>query len=67
MGMTDELSVGYYFDRLTMIDMTFGNVDSQLKRFGLFTPMTELMTTRATEPQCAEPAHVLTLAPHGRP
>ena len=33
MGMTDELSVGHYFERLTMIDMTFGNVDSQLKRF----------------------------------
>jgi hypothetical protein len=24
MGMTDELSVGHYFERLTMIDMTFG-------------------------------------------
>jgi len=33
MGMTDELSVGHYFEHLTMIDMTFGNVDSQLKRF----------------------------------
>jgi hypothetical protein len=33
MRMTDELSVGHYFERLTMIDMTFGNVDSQLKRF----------------------------------
>jgi hypothetical protein len=29
MGMTDELSVGHYFERLSMIDMTFGNVDSQ--------------------------------------
>lgn len=33
MGMTDELSVGHYFKRLTMIDMTFGNVDWHLKRF----------------------------------
>ena len=33
MGMTDELSVGHYFERLTMIDMTFGNVATQLKRF----------------------------------
>ncbi len=33
MGKTDELSVGHYFKRLTMIDMTFGNVDSHLKRF----------------------------------
>jgi len=33
MGMADELSVGRYFERLTMIDMSFGNVDSHLKRF----------------------------------
>jgi hypothetical protein len=32
MGMSDELSVGYYFERLTMIDMTFGNVDWPLTR-----------------------------------
>ena len=33
MGMTDELSVGHYFERPTMIDMTFGNVDRHPKRF----------------------------------
>jgi pimeloyl-CoA dehydrogenase small subunit len=34
MGMTDELSVGHYFKRLTMVDTLFGNVDFHLKRFG---------------------------------
>jgi len=34
MGMTDELSIGHYFKRLTMIDTLFGNVDFHLKRFG---------------------------------
>lgn len=34
MGMTDELNVGHYFKRLTMIDTMFGNVDFHLKRFG---------------------------------
>ncbi len=34
MGMTDELNVGHYFKRLTMIDTLFGNVDHHLKRFG---------------------------------
>lgn len=33
MGMTDELSVGHYFKRLTMIDTMFGNVDHHLKRY----------------------------------
>ncbi len=33
MGMTDELNVGHYFKRLTMIDTQFGNVDHQLKRY----------------------------------
>ncbi len=33
MGMTDELSVGHYFKRLTMIDVLFGNVDHHLKQF----------------------------------
>lgn len=33
MGMTDELNVGHYFKRLTMIDTMFGNVDHHLKRF----------------------------------
>lgn len=34
MGMTEELSVGHYFKRLTMIDTLFGNVDFHLKRYG---------------------------------
>ena len=33
MGMTEELNVGHYFKRLTMIDTQFGNVDYHLKRF----------------------------------
>ena len=33
MGMTDELHVGHYFKRLTMIDTTFGNKDHHLKRY----------------------------------
>ena len=33
MGMTDELSVGHYFKRLTMIDTLFGNVDHHLRRY----------------------------------
>lgn len=34
MGMTEELAVGHYFKRLTMIDAMFGNVDHHLKRYG---------------------------------
>lgn len=33
MGMTDELNVGHYFKRLTMIDTQFGNVDHHLNRY----------------------------------
>ena len=33
MGMTDELNVGHYFKRLTMIDTQFGNVDHHLARY----------------------------------
>jgi len=33
MGMTDEMAVGHYFKRLTMIDAEFGNVDHHLKRY----------------------------------
>ena len=33
MGMTDELDVGHYFKRLTMIDILFGDVDFHLKRY----------------------------------
>ena len=35
MGMTDELAIGHYFKRLTMIDSEFGNVDHHLKRYTL--------------------------------
>jgi alkylation response protein AidB-like acyl-CoA dehydrogenase len=33
MGVTDEMRVGHYFKRTTMLDSTFGNVDHHLKRF----------------------------------
>jgi pimeloyl-CoA dehydrogenase small subunit len=33
MGMTDELNVGHYFKRLTMIDTLYGNTDHHLKRY----------------------------------
>ena len=33
MGMTDELALGFYFKRLTMIDTQFGNVDYHLRRY----------------------------------
>ncbi len=33
MGMTDELNVGHYFKRLTMLDAIDGNVDHHLKRY----------------------------------
>ena len=34
MGMTEELNIGHYFKRLTVIDTLFGNVDFHLRRFG---------------------------------
>lgn len=37
MGMTDELNVGHYFKRLTMIDTMFGDVDHHLRRFRMLT------------------------------
>jgi alkylation response protein AidB-like acyl-CoA dehydrogenase len=33
MGMTDELNVGHYFKRVTMIDTLYGNADHHVKRF----------------------------------
>jgi len=33
MGMTDELAVGYYFKRLTCIDMTWGNSEHHVERY----------------------------------
>ena len=32
-GMTDELNVGHYFKRLTLLDTLYGNVDHHLKRY----------------------------------
>jgi pimeloyl-CoA dehydrogenase small subunit len=32
-GMTDELNVGHYFKRLTLVDTLFGNTDHHLKRY----------------------------------
>lgn len=36
MGMTDELSIGHYFKRLTMIDTMFGDQSHHLKRYAAF-------------------------------
>ena len=33
MGVTDELRLGHYFKRLTLIDTQFGNVDYHLRRY----------------------------------
>jgi alkylation response protein AidB-like acyl-CoA dehydrogenase len=33
MGVTDEMRIGHYFKRVTMLDSTFGNVDYHLKRY----------------------------------
>ena len=33
MGMTDELNVGHYFKRLTMLDTLYGDADHHLKRY----------------------------------
>jgi hypothetical protein len=33
MGMTDELAVGHYFKRMTMIDSEFGNIDYHMRRY----------------------------------
>ncbi len=33
MGMTDDMAVGHYFKRLTMIDVMFGNADHHMRRF----------------------------------
>ena len=33
MGMTDDMPIGHFFKRLTMIDAIFGNVDFHRKRF----------------------------------
>ena len=33
MGVVDELIVSHYFKRLTMIDLTLGDVDFHLARF----------------------------------
>jgi alkylation response protein AidB-like acyl-CoA dehydrogenase len=32
-GVTDELDVGHYFKRMTMIDLMFGSSDYQTQRF----------------------------------
>jgi len=37
MGVTEEMRVGHYFKRVTMLDSTFGNVDTHLKRYAALT------------------------------
>ncbi|MCY1310661.1 pimeloyl-CoA dehydrogenase, small subunit [compost metagenome] len=34
MGMTDELAVGWYFKRLSVIDMSWGDSDHHVERYG---------------------------------
>ena len=34
MGMTDEMACGHYFKRLTAIDMTWGNPEHHVERYG---------------------------------
>lgn len=38
MGMTDELAVGHYFKRATVIEGLFGSVDDHLRRYALSSP-----------------------------
>lgn len=33
MGMTDDMAIGHFFKRLTMLDVMFGNVDHHRRRF----------------------------------
>ena len=33
MGMTDEMAIGHYFKRATMIESQFGNTDHHLARY----------------------------------
>lgn len=33
MGMTDEMAIGHYFKRATMIESAFGSVDHHLARY----------------------------------
>jgi pimeloyl-CoA dehydrogenase small subunit len=37
MGVTEEMRIGHYFKRLTMIDSQFGNVDYHLNRYARLT------------------------------
>jgi pimeloyl-CoA dehydrogenase small subunit len=37
MGVTEEMRVGHYFKRVTMLDSTYGNVDYHLKRYAALT------------------------------
>lgn len=34
MGMTEEMSVGHYFKRITVLETLFGNADFHLKKYG---------------------------------
>ncbi len=37
MGMTDELAIGHYFKRTTIIEQAFGGVDHHLRRYEMLT------------------------------
>src|SRR5215469_14444104 len=40
-GMTDELALGHYFKRVTMLDALYGNVDHHLARYASLCSQTE--------------------------
>jgi pimeloyl-CoA dehydrogenase small subunit len=44
-GMTDELALGHYFKRVTMLDALYGNVDHHLARYASLTTGAERVRT----------------------
>ncbi len=36
MGVTDELRVGHYFKRISLIDLTFGDVDHHMREYAVY-------------------------------
>jgi alkylation response protein AidB-like acyl-CoA dehydrogenase len=42
MGMTDEMPIGYFFKRLTAIDMSWGNVEHHVELYGDLLPKGDL-------------------------
>jgi len=48
MGMTDELNVGHYFKRLTMIEATLGDTDHHLAAFAQLNTLAQAAPPQAT-------------------